>query len=80
MGDGAERVTVASIGYGLFDPYGSNFDLAYIITVLVYSSESLMDMDVQGSHGGEGITSATHEDVKAEEWTQPSITPFNETS
>lgn len=68
---------VFSLGDGSFDPYGTNFDLSHMTTILV-SNKSPMDVDRKGSHGEEGIIKVEDDDIEAKYMTQPSTTPFND--
>lgn len=78
MGEKKERVTIASLGDGSFDPYGTYFNLSHVTTLLIDSNDSSMDVDAQGSNGTEGITRVKDKDIKVGDRTQPSATPFGD--
>lgn len=76
MGYIEERVMIASLGDGSFDPYGMNFNLPHVTTVLIDANNSSMDVDTQGSHGAKGLTRVEDYDTKAGNKTQPLAAPL----
>lgn len=73
MDGDTERVTVASVGDGSFDPYRMNLNLLHMTTI-INTNESPLVVDEQGGQGTEEVIVVKDENAE----TNPVATPSTE--
>lgn len=71
MGHESTKVTIASLGFSSFDPYGLNFNLPNVTTLIINTNNPSMQLDMQGSHIDKGSTRIGDEDIHDEDRPNP---------